>query len=309
MKKKERKTILKKEYKWYQNISKINLLETDKKNNIKQFFSKYISDQKIKRGIKDQTLFQGILRINPRNPRHAYVSCEGIKQDVFLPDLKHRNRSQQGDWVILKLEPIYKWRNIISSNASILDHRIEKNFDNENSVTNECSIETSEDSKENKFIYPIIFVLNLKSWIHENFLKLNEVLMNLEKYFPIFKKKININSVSFTCSNTRKSLIDCRCDFLFILFPFIKFQTFFQENETYINFQIFRNIFKRMHEFPKLLIIHSSNALKICEISKKCGISFSISINSHSHNNSTKVFIENIIKLIIEKKKNCRNCI
>lgn len=130
-----------------------------------------------------------------------------------------------------------------------------------------------------------------------------EFLLDLEKYFPVFKKKANINSISFTFSNMRKKVFNCRWDFLFIIFPLIKFQTFFQKIEIYISPQIFNDIFKTIYKLPKLLIVHSSNALKICEISKNYEICFSISINSYVHNNSTKVFIENVLNLIIKRRK------
>ncbi|EWM20249.1 hypothetical protein Naga_100363g1 [Nannochloropsis gaditana] len=57
-------------------------------------------------------LFKGRLRLNPRNPKAAYVTPEGnnpFQVDILIEGPKDRNRALEGDVVVVEVFPVHKW--------------------------------------------------------------------------------------------------------------------------------------------------------------------------------------------------------
>ena len=80
-------------------------------------FDDYIPIEEIVRGLRDESLFQGCLRVTPSNRKVAYVTCEGLLIDVRIDDMM-RNRSIHGDFVILQLLPQSDWLSVVKKNHS-----------------------------------------------------------------------------------------------------------------------------------------------------------------------------------------------
>lgn len=60
-----------------------------------------MSSQDVVKGLRDGTLLQGKLRINPRRRSTAFVTADDglLPSDIFLDNDKARNRAQEGDRV------------------------------------------------------------------------------------------------------------------------------------------------------------------------------------------------------------------
>lgn len=67
-------------------------------------FEPYITLEDVDKGLKDNILIEGVLRINPKQFQHAYVSSsDRSEQDILIDGLKNRNRALEGDVIIVKL--------------------------------------------------------------------------------------------------------------------------------------------------------------------------------------------------------------
>ena len=76
-------------------------------------YNEYLPADVVQKGLLDGTLYQGLLRVNPKRRKVAYVTCEGIKIDVFIEDEKLRNRAIHGDVVVVELLPQSEWLPIV----------------------------------------------------------------------------------------------------------------------------------------------------------------------------------------------------
>jgi len=73
------------------------------------YFEAWMPDTEVRQGIEDGTIFTGVLRINGKNRREAFVRCDGIDVDVFVDGEKYRNRALNGDVVAVELFPRSEW--------------------------------------------------------------------------------------------------------------------------------------------------------------------------------------------------------
>lgn len=74
-------------------------------------FKPYLPYSRIQQGLESGEMVKGVVRINPKNYREAYVSNENRRvQDFLITCVKDRNRALDGDEVILKCKPKVEWR-------------------------------------------------------------------------------------------------------------------------------------------------------------------------------------------------------
>ncbi|XP_028170176.1 DIS3-like exonuclease 2 [Ostrinia furnacalis] len=67
-------------------------------------FEPYISAEEVEEGLKNNTLIEGVLRINPKQFQHSYLSSnDRSEQDILIDGLKNRNRALEADVVVVKL--------------------------------------------------------------------------------------------------------------------------------------------------------------------------------------------------------------
>lgn len=75
----------------------------DVSDNEERQFSPYLSIEEVEKGLQDDSLLEGVLRINPRQFQHSYVSsADKSQQDVLIDGVKNRNRALEGDIVIIQ---------------------------------------------------------------------------------------------------------------------------------------------------------------------------------------------------------------
>ncbi|XP_050352062.1 DIS3-like exonuclease 2 [Nymphalis io] len=80
-----------------------NQKRQDNKDNDDKKFNPYISLEEVELGLQNNTLLEGVLRINPKQFQHAYVSStDRSEQDVLIDGIKNRNRALEGDVVIVQ---------------------------------------------------------------------------------------------------------------------------------------------------------------------------------------------------------------
>ncbi|KAL4707727.1 hypothetical protein ACJJTC_014908 [Scirpophaga incertulas] len=66
-------------------------------------FEPYMLLEEVEVGLKNNTLFEGVLRINPKQYQNAYVSgYDRDEQDIYIDGMKYRNRALEGDIVIVQ---------------------------------------------------------------------------------------------------------------------------------------------------------------------------------------------------------------
>lgn len=73
-------------------------------NNDEKQFDSYMSEEDVNLGLQTNTLIEGVLRINPKQFQHSYVSStDRSEQDVLIDGIKNRNRALEGDVVIVQM--------------------------------------------------------------------------------------------------------------------------------------------------------------------------------------------------------------
>ncbi|RXN17468.1 DIS3-like exonuclease 2 [Labeo rohita] len=76
----------------------------------KQLFEQYMSTEDVSAGLKRGELIQGVLRINPKKYKEAFVPSPDGSADIFLDGIAARNRALNGDVVVVKVLPPEQWK-------------------------------------------------------------------------------------------------------------------------------------------------------------------------------------------------------
>lgn len=72
-------------------------------------FKEHLSPEEVEQGLKDGSLLQGVLRVNHKRMRLAYVSVEGFDKDILIDGVFARNRAFEGDVVVIRLNDPSEW--------------------------------------------------------------------------------------------------------------------------------------------------------------------------------------------------------
>lgn len=78
----------------------------DARGSGKQVFEQYMSVEDVSVGLKRGELIQGVLRINPKKYKEAYVPSPDGSADIFLDGISARNRALNGDVVVVNVLPL-----------------------------------------------------------------------------------------------------------------------------------------------------------------------------------------------------------
>lgn len=66
-------------------------------------FESYMPIEEVELGLKNNMLLEGVIRINPKQFQHSYVSStDRSEQDVLIESVKNRNRALEGDVVVVQ---------------------------------------------------------------------------------------------------------------------------------------------------------------------------------------------------------------
>ncbi|CAO3653271.1 unnamed protein product [Cunninghamella echinulata] len=66
-------------------------------------YSPYLDPDIIQKGLDNDTIYQGVLRINKRNRADSFVTSDGLEHDIYIEGLRDRNRALEGDLVAVRL--------------------------------------------------------------------------------------------------------------------------------------------------------------------------------------------------------------
>ncbi|XP_043244120.1 DIS3-like exonuclease 2 isoform X2 [Amphibalanus amphitrite] len=80
-------------------------------------FEEYATIFDVQQGLKKGQLVEGVLRINPKSYKDAYISAPDGLTDIYVGGVRDRNRGLHGDVVAVQLRPPNEWR--VSENALV----------------------------------------------------------------------------------------------------------------------------------------------------------------------------------------------
>ncbi|CAO3650181.1 unnamed protein product [Cunninghamella blakesleeana] len=63
----------------------------------------YLDPEIIQKELDDDTIYQGLLRINKRNRSDSFVTSDELEHDIYIEGLRDRNRALEGDLVAVRL--------------------------------------------------------------------------------------------------------------------------------------------------------------------------------------------------------------
>nr|CAG4642432.1 EOG090X047D [Evadne anonyx] len=66
-------------------------------------FESYSTDEEVNLGLANGTLIEGVLRINPKNYREAFITSPDGSADIIIEGLLNRNKALNGDVVVVTL--------------------------------------------------------------------------------------------------------------------------------------------------------------------------------------------------------------
>ncbi|XP_059053998.1 DIS3-like exonuclease 2 [Achroia grisella] len=67
-------------------------------------FEPHLSVEEVQLGLKNNSFIEGVLRINPKQFQHSYVSSnDRSEQDILIDGIRNRNRALEGDIVVVQL--------------------------------------------------------------------------------------------------------------------------------------------------------------------------------------------------------------
>jgi len=117
-------------------------------------FPEYLPPLEVLRGLKDQSLIEGTLRINPKNYEDAFISSPAAKdQDIYIKGIVARNRAFNGDIVVVSLESPDKWK---VNHGAIQDYIEMKASEEEKRILmKDCIVNVKpepSDSQKSKFV-------------------------------------------------------------------------------------------------------------------------------------------------------------
>ncbi|XP_059358231.1 DIS3-like exonuclease 2 isoform X2 [Carassius carassius] len=76
----------------------------------KQLFEQYMHTEDVSAGLERGELIKGVLRINPKKYKEAFVPSPDGSADIFLDGIAARNRALNGDVVVVKVLPPEQWK-------------------------------------------------------------------------------------------------------------------------------------------------------------------------------------------------------
>lgn len=80
-----------------------------KKHKKKKIFEEYWTKEQVSASLKRHEIYQGVLRISPKNYEMAWISLKDFKRDVAVVGMMSRNRALNGDVVAIQILPQEKW--------------------------------------------------------------------------------------------------------------------------------------------------------------------------------------------------------
>ncbi|XP_063232879.1 DIS3-like exonuclease 2 isoform X2 [Bacillus rossius redtenbacheri] len=80
------------------------------RNNEEVTFNNYLLEEELQKERENGCLLEGVIRINQRNFKEAYINSPDKGQDILIDGIRDRNRALEGDEVIVRLKSSDQWR-------------------------------------------------------------------------------------------------------------------------------------------------------------------------------------------------------
>ncbi|XP_032520425.2 DIS3-like exonuclease 2 [Danaus plexippus] len=85
------------------NSPKQNKKQKKDQNGADKVFDAYLCKEEVMEGLKNNSLIEGVLKINPKQFQNSYVSSmDRNEQDILIEGVKNRNRALEGDIVVVQ---------------------------------------------------------------------------------------------------------------------------------------------------------------------------------------------------------------
>ena len=113
----------------------------------------HLSRERMTEGLGSGTFHRGTLRVNPYNPREAYVSCSTFNdgRDIIVSGFVAQNRAVQGDSVCVQVLPVRFWRTKGEVGDRLADQdRVWEETDNVNEQTRVDEDDLGDDGDESR---------------------------------------------------------------------------------------------------------------------------------------------------------------
>uniref|UniRef100_A0A8C1Z0N6 DIS3-like exonuclease 2 n=1 Tax=Cyprinus carpio TaxID=7962 RepID=A0A8C1Z0N6_CYPCA len=186
--------------------SKESLLQNNKdkgtksgRGSRKQLFEEYMRTEDVSAGLERGELIKGVLRINPKKYKEAFVPSPDGSADIFLDGIAARNRALNGDVVVVKVLPPEQWK----APDVIVEARYNEDDEVIGKMKNVC-LHDKVDKCYNVMWYDVVIIFEQKhSRAASGFLKF---LPN--KNFAMF------SPVDHRIPRVNVPLVDCPADFV-----------------------------------------------------------------------------------------------
>lgn len=95
-----------------------NDYQSNRQNKLdKNKYAEYMSEETVRKLLSSQSkdrpeYVEGNVRINPKFFKEAYVGMPGNEADLLIDGVQDRNRALEGDLVVVKINPMDKWRGL-----------------------------------------------------------------------------------------------------------------------------------------------------------------------------------------------------
>ncbi|KAI9030128.1 hypothetical protein CLU79DRAFT_734178 [Phycomyces nitens] len=116
-------------------------------------FNQYINPETIGKLFENNQIYRGVIRINRINRSEAYVTSDELDNDIFISDVRDRNRALEGDVVAIRLKDVDKAWNMKKDKDQA--RRIQRNS-NDDYIPDEAE----ENAKKPKYAGEVVRIIS-----------------------------------------------------------------------------------------------------------------------------------------------------
>uniref|UniRef100_A0A3B5QPE4 DIS3-like exonuclease 2 n=1 Tax=Xiphophorus maculatus TaxID=8083 RepID=A0A3B5QPE4_XIPMA len=131
----------------------------------KQVFESYMSLEEVSHGLKRGELYQGQLRINPKNYNEAFIPSPDDARDLFLDGVVARNRALNGDIVVIQILPREQWKvkpEVTNRHGPSPNVRAEDQSNDPEEVLRNRPDVSCADTESCAFTYQVVYIVERK---------------------------------------------------------------------------------------------------------------------------------------------------
>lgn len=119
-----------------------------KTQNVKKLFEEYWDKDDLSDALKRGLIFQGSLRISPKNYEMAWVTVKEYKRDVMILGMQPRNRALDGDIVALQILPKENWKILHQEMKFYMDNDVSATSKNKSVEEMKSGVKTQQEFED-----------------------------------------------------------------------------------------------------------------------------------------------------------------